>query len=85
VRVDLKPKGVRVTSIHPGFIKTEMTADAGRKLPFLLESDVAVEKMGRAIMRGDSEFAFPWQMSATLHVVKLLPNAVFDVAAKKLL
>jgi short-subunit dehydrogenase len=85
IRVDTKGKGIRVTSIHPGFVKTEMTASAPRKLPFLLDSELAVEKMGRAILRGDSEFAFPWQMSATIHLVKLLPNALFDIAAKRLM
>jgi short-subunit dehydrogenase len=85
IRVDVKKKGVRVTSIHPGFVKTEMTADAPNPLPFLMDLEPAIERIGRAILRADSEFAFPWQMSTVLSVVKLFPNGLYDVAAKRLM
>jgi short-subunit dehydrogenase len=85
VRVDLKHKGIRVTSIHPGFVKTEMTADAKTPMPFLMDLDPAIERIGRAILRADSEFAFPWQMSTAISLVKLFPNGLYDVAAKRLM
>jgi short-subunit dehydrogenase len=85
IRVDLKRKGIRVTSIHPGFVKTEMTANSKMPLPFLMDLDAAVERMGRAILRADSEFAFPWQMSTAISLAKLLPNGLYDVAAKRLM
>ena len=85
LRVDLKKKGIRVTSIHPGFVKTEMTANATIKMPFLLEVDDAADRVGRAILRGDSEFGFPWPMSATMHLVKVLPNALFDLVGRRVM
>jgi short-subunit dehydrogenase len=86
IRVDTKAKGIRVTSIHPGFVKTELTAHGNEHaMPFLMGADEAVEKMGRAILRADAEFAFPWQMSAATHLMKLLPNGIYDVAAKRLM
>jgi short-subunit dehydrogenase len=85
MRADAKAKGVRVTSIHPGFVKTEMTAENKAPMPFLMDLDPAVERIGRAILRADSEFAFPWQLSTAIHLFKLLPNGLYDVAAKRLM
>src|SRR5262249_25068978 len=38
LRVDLKSTQVRVTSVHPGFVKSEMTAKNNFKMPFLMET-----------------------------------------------
>ena len=48
LRIDLIKTGVDVTIIHPGFIKTPLTAGRMR-MPFLMELDDAVQKMIRAI------------------------------------
>jgi short-subunit dehydrogenase len=84
LRVDLKPTGVKVTTIFPGFVKSEMTAKNKAKMPFLLETEDAVERIGKAILRGASTFAFPWQTSMAMGSVKFLPNALYDLAAKKI-
>ncbi|XXF76744.1 SDR family NAD(P)-dependent oxidoreductase [Myxococcaceae bacterium GXIMD 01537] len=84
LRVDLKDTGVRVTCIYPGFVKSELTAKNKFPMPFLLETDDAADRMGRAILRGDGEFAFPWQLSSAMKVVKALPNPLFDATARKL-
>lgn len=79
LRLDLKGSGVQVTSLHPGYVKSEMTAN-NKRMPFLLETDDAVERMGKAIFRGDAEFAFPWQVSAPMKALRLVPNGIFDLA-----
>lgn len=53
-------------------------------MPFLLETDDAVGRRGRAILRGDAEFAFPCQLSSAMKLVKGLPNSLFDATARKL-
>lgn len=79
-RLDLKGTGVRVTSLHPGYVKTEMTAQ-NKSMPFVLEADDAVDRMARAIVRGDAEFWFPWQLSTPIKALKWLPNPVYDFMA----
>jgi short-subunit dehydrogenase len=74
LRMDLAPFGVRVTSINPGFVKSEMTADNRFAMPFLLETDDAADRMGRAILRGDALFAFPWQTAWLTRLGSLLPS-----------
>jgi short-subunit dehydrogenase len=78
LRVDLQGTGVRVTSLHPGFVKTDMTKHNRHRMPFLLEAEEGVELMGQAILRGEGEYAFPWQMRQVLRVLRVLPNPLFD-------
>jgi len=80
LRVDLKGTGVKVTSLHPGYVKSEMTAKTKGPMPFLLETEDAVERMGKAIYRGAAEFAFPWQVSGAMKAMRFLPNGLYDLA-----
>jgi short-subunit dehydrogenase len=84
LRVDLRGTGVGVTCIYPGFVKSEMTAKNKFPMPFLLETEDAVERMGKAILRRDAEFAFPWQLASAMGVMKTLPNPLFDAVARRL-
>ena len=83
LRVDLRRSGIAVTTIHPGFIRTPLTA--GRKsLPFLVEVDVAARKIVRAVEQGRKTYAFPWQLAGLVRLAKLMPNALYDrIASRK--
>ncbi len=78
LRVDLRRSGVDVTIIHPGFIKTPMTAGRKGKLPFLLELDDATRRIVRAIERRPRTYAFPWQLAGLVRLLKFMPNALYD-------
>jgi len=76
LRLDLQGTGVAVTSIHPGFVKSEMTAPRKTPMPMLLETDDAVERMGRAILRRPKLFAFPWPMALVARAAQWAPESV---------
>ena len=76
--------GVRVTCVYPGVVKSEMTAKNDFPMPFLMETDAAVDLMGKGILRGDTELTFPWQLALPTRLVKVLPNPLFDAAARRL-
>ena len=78
LRVDLSKSGVDVTVIHPGFIRTPMTANRKKKLPFLIEVDDAACRIIRAVERRARTYAFPWQLSSLVRVIRHLPGAVYD-------
>jgi short-subunit dehydrogenase len=84
MRLDLKWHGVRVSCIHPGYVKSEMTADFKKPPPFLMETDAAVEQIGAAIWRGAESYAFPWQMSLGLRTLASLPRPLYEAAARKM-
>jgi len=78
LRLDLQPKGIDVTIIHPGFIKTPLTAGRTKKLPFLMEVDEAAVKMIRAIEKRKKSYAFPWQLATIVRLGMVMPNFMYD-------
>ncbi|MCF7823200.1 MAG: SDR family NAD(P)-dependent oxidoreductase [Candidatus Marinimicrobia bacterium] len=78
LRFSMKPFGVKVTDIRPGFIRTPMTARNAIPMPFLMDVDVATRKIRRALERRRKRFTFPWQMAVLIHLVKALPDFLFD-------
>ena len=78
LRLDLKPRGIDVTIIHPGFIKTPLTAGRQAKLPWLQELEPAVKKMLSAIERRKKSYAFPWQLATIVRAGMVMPNSMYD-------
>lgn len=78
VRVDTRGLGISVTDIHPGYIRTPMTARHKVKLPFLMDVDKAVGRILNAIVREKAVYNFPWQMALVLRLARILPPAIFD-------
>jgi short-subunit dehydrogenase len=83
LRIQLRGRGVHVTAICPGFIRTPMTAKNRFKMPWLLEADDAARRIVRALERRASVFNFPWQMSLFMGVVSWLPDWVVARSMKE--
>ena len=81
LRFSLRPFGVFVTDIRPGFVKTPMTDRNVVPMPFLMEVDKASYKIRRAISRKRKRFTFPWQMAVLLHIIKAAPDFLYDWVA----
>lgn len=78
LRLDLEPRGIAVTIIHPGFIKTPLTTGRDAKMPFLMELDDAVKKMVRAIEQKRKRFSFPWQLATIVRAGMVMPIWMYD-------
>lgn len=78
VRLDLEGTGVGVTIIHPGFIKTPLTAGRQANMPFLMELDDAVQKIVKAIEKNKKSYAFPWQLASIVRLGMVMPNFLYD-------
>jgi short-subunit dehydrogenase len=83
VRIDLRHTGVGVTIIHPGFIKTDLTAGRGAKMPYLMELDYAVKKIVSAIEKEKKTYAFPWQLATIVRAGLIMPTAMYDWIAER--
>ena len=83
LRLDLQAKGVDVTIIHPGFIKTPLTSGRHAQMPFLMELDDAVKKIVRAIEKRRKSYSFPWQLATIVRAGMLMPIFMYDKIAKK--
>lgn len=72
----LKPFGVEVTTICPGYVKSAMT-DANRfSMPFLMERDRATAIMKRGLEAGKARIAFPWQVTWSVGLFSILPSFI---------
>lgn len=84
LRVDLQGTGVDVTIIHPGFIKTPMTAGRTAQMPYLMELDDATRHILRAIETRRRSVAFPWQLATIVRALMVTPNFLYDRLAKRI-
>jgi short-subunit dehydrogenase len=83
LRIDLRDSGVGVTIIHPGFIKTDLTAGREAKMPYLMELDDGVRKILSAIEREKKSYAFPWQLATIVRAGLIMPTAMYDWIAAR--
>lgn len=83
VRIDLRNSDVKVTIIHPGFIRTALTAGREKKMPYLMDVDVAVKKIVTAIERRRVSYAFPWQLASVVRLGMIMPNFMYDWIAAR--
>jgi len=78
LRFTLAPRGVRVTVINPGFVRTPLTDRHTFHMPFLVEADDAAERIVRGLQRGKREIHFPAPLSWPLKLLRVLPFPVYE-------
>jgi len=74
VRMELKNKGIAVTTVHPGFVATEL-ADDMDKYPFVITAKKAAQAIFKGIHKQEANIIvpkLPW--SALSRLVTILPD-----------
>ncbi len=74
----LKPHGITVMTIMPGFIDSEMTQKNRFKMPFLMSTEKGVKRITHAIERKKSQYAFPFRFTLMIRIVSLFPQSLRD-------
>jgi len=74
LRMQLRERGIAVTTICPGFIETPMTAVNTFKMPWLMKADRAASLIVRALERKKKVFNFPWQTTLLTKFGTWLPE-----------
>ena len=78
LRGELRPFGVGVVTICPGYIDTPLTQGNRYGMPFLMKAEDFAARAFDAIGAGRSYRVIPWQMGVVAKLLRMLPNAVFD-------
>jgi short-subunit dehydrogenase len=76
LRIQLRRRGVHVTTICPGFVRTPMTAVNKFPMPFLIDADKAARLIATALRRKKKVYAFPWRMARLMRLMYWAPDSV---------
>jgi short-subunit dehydrogenase len=78
LRMQLRSKGITVTTICPGFVKTPMTEVNEFKMPWLLTADEAARRIVRALKRKRKVYNFPWQTALLMRAMRWAPDWLLE-------
>jgi len=72
-RVELAPKGIRFTTIHPGFVATDRVGTDGLPKPFQISQEQAARRVIRALQKEPANCFFPWPTAILVRALRILP------------
>lgn len=72
--LDVKPKGLDVCIINPGFVATPLTAQNDFEMPALMTPEAAALEIIQGLERGDYELHFPKRFTRMLRLIRRLPD-----------
>lgn len=74
--LDLKPRGVDVQVVNPGFVATPLTANNDFEMPDLMTPEQAAIALVKGLESNQFEISFPKRFTSTLKLIKRLPYAL---------
>ncbi len=84
MRASLSHKGVRVTTVSPGFVRTEMTETNTFPMPFLIEADEAGRSIADGLEARRQEIVFPLPMAVVMKTANVLPVRLWSALTSRM-
>jgi short-subunit dehydrogenase len=80
---DLKPFGISVFLVNPGFVKTPLTDQNDFKMPALISSEEAASEILKGLATGHFEIHFPKRFTRIMKFMRHLPYSLYFAMMKK--
>jgi NAD(P)-dependent dehydrogenase (short-subunit alcohol dehydrogenase family) len=81
--LDLRPRGLGVSIVNPGFVETPLTAGNAFTMPALITPEQAATAMLAGWRSGAFELHFPKRFSRWMKVLRLLPDRLFFALVRR--
>ncbi len=79
LRPGLRRRGVTVTTVCPGFVRTRLSTSVPYQRPLkMIEPEEAARHLVRAVLKRPRNCIFPFGMRIGLAVLKYMPDSFFD-------
>ena len=75
--------GISVTTVCPGFVRTDLTAKNTFPMPFMIDADAAARSICNGLERGQMEIVFPLPMAVLMKIARLLPVRLWAAAMRR--
>ena len=82
---ELRPQGVRLRLINPGFVRSALTDKNDFQMPFLISPEQAAQEIIKRLPRDSFEIAFPTPFAVILKFMRCLPYRLFFYFMQRLL
>ncbi len=79
IRYKYAKKGIKVITILPGFIQSELTDKNDFSMPFLLSTEAGVDRIYKAIEKEKRFYPFPLRFYLIITFLNLLPQFLRDI------
>lgn len=82
-RAGLRPHGVHLLDVRPGYVRTEMTAGL-QSMPLAVEAEDAAQRILAAAAAGRRSLRFPWPIALSMAALAALPAPLLDAINQRL-
>ena len=81
--LDLRPRGLGVSIVNPGFVETPLTAQNAFRMPALITPEQAAEAMLQGWAQGRFEMNFPRRFTRWVRLLRGLPDAWYFALVRR--
>jgi NAD(P)-dependent dehydrogenase (short-subunit alcohol dehydrogenase family) len=83
LRIAVAARGVQVTTVCPGFVRTDLTASNTFPMPFIINPDEAARAICDGLQADRPEIVFPLPMAVLMKAARLLPVGLWSAAMQR--
>ena len=77
LRISVAPSNVHITTICPGFVRTELTALNAFPMPFIIDADEAGREICDGIEKDRLVIVFPKPMAILMKLAQFVPARIW--------